>query len=193
MGFISDIFGGGQEDAANAGAAAQVTAAREAIKASTAASDKGLEFLQPFSGVAQRGIDESGFLANPQAQFKFLQNNPLFDLALENANRETNARAASKGRLSSGDTLEQLSNNVLLSAQPLINNQRQDINNLLNLGFGAAQSQANTAIGQGSTTASLLTDIGNAQSAGIIAAQNADTQGATNALNFAGNLFGGSF
>tara|TARA_R110000796_G_scaffold214800_1_gene330727 strand:- start:5505 stop:6383 length:879 start_codon:yes stop_codon:yes gene_type:complete len=213
MGFVADLFGGGQEDAANAGAAAQVRAAREAIasqersatqaiNASRQASERGLGFLDQFSGIGERGIEASSFLANPEEQFNFLKSNPIFELAMQNANRETNARAASKGRLSAGDTLSQLSNNVLLSARPLINDQRTDINNMLNLGFSNAQSQANTSIGQGTNVANILQNtgnnvadlqaqIGNAQSAGTIAAQNADTQGANNVLSLAGGLFGG--
>ncbi len=194
MGFISDIFGGGdQADAARDAAYQQAAAARNAIAASERAADKGLGFLEGFSGIKDRGIAESNFLANPQAQFDYLQSNPLFDLALNNANQQTNARAASQGRLNSGDTLEQLSNNVLLSAKPLINDQRQDVNNLLNLGFGTSQAQANTAINQGSTESNLLTDIGAAQAAGTIGAQNAKSQGVNNLLSLGGALFDGIF
>lgn len=192
---VGGIFGGGdQADAARDASNQQVAAARAAIAASERAADKGLGFLEGFSGIKDRGISESNFLANPQAQFNYLQSNPLFDLALNNANQQTNARAASQGRLNSGDTLQQLSNNVLLSAQPLINDQRQDVNNLLNLGFGTAQTQANTAINQGSTASNLLTDIGAAQAAGTIGAQNARDQGTQNLLNLGGALFtGGAF
>jgi len=186
MSFVGDLFGGGQADAASQSADAQVQAGRDAIAATRAATIRGQEFLAPFGQVAQRGIDESSFLANPQAQFESLQNNPLFQLALDNANEQTNAKAASQGRLSSGDTLERLSNNVLLSAQPLIANQRQDINNLLNLGSGIARSQANTAIGQGSAVSGLLTDIGSARSAGIIGNQNARSTGADNIVSALG-------
>lgn len=189
MGFISDIFGGGQEDAANAAADQQVQAGRDAIAASERASEKGLGFLNQFNDLVSRGARESNFLANPQAQYDFLQSNPIFNLALENANRQTNSRAASQGRLSAGDTLSQLSNNVMLSALPLLDRQRQDVGNLLNIGTGIAQSQANTAINQGTNVSNLLTDIGAAQAAGTIGAQNADTQGAGQALQLAGNLF----
>jgi hypothetical protein len=192
MSFIGDLFGGGQADAADNAAASQERAANRAITETRAATIRGQNFLAPFGDVAQRGIDESSFLANPEAQFESLQNNPLFKLALDNANEQTNAKAASQGRLSSGDTLERLSNNVLLSAQPLINNQRQDINNLLNLGSGIARSSANTAINQGSTVSGLLTDIGSAQSAGMIANQNARSEGAGNVLSLAGTLFSDS-
>lgn len=82
----------------------------------------------------------------------------------------------------------------MLSAQPLIGQQRQDINNLLNLGTGLAQTQANVAIGQGTNVGNLLTDIGASQAAGLVGGANARTQGAQNLLNLglqgAGAAFG---
>jgi hypothetical protein len=216
MSFVKDVFnsvtGKSQADAATSsaniqaqagreGIAAQLQGNREAIAASNAAANKGIGFLDQFGGITQRGIDESSFLANPQAQFEFLQNNPLFDLALENANRETGARAASQGRLSSGDTLKQLSNNVLLASQPLIDRQRSDISNLLNIGQNITTAKANTAIGAGSTASNILANqganvsntlgsIGAAQAAGVVGAQNARNQGIGNILSIAGGIFG---
>ena len=137
------------------------------------------------AAVGQQGIEQAGFLTDPQAQFDFLQSNPLFNLALDNANRATLQGAAAGGRLSAGDTLTDLSNNVLLSAQPLIGRQNQNINNLLNLSTGVAGSQANIETGLGATTGGLITDIGSVRSAGEIGAANALGAGARNLLNTA--------
>lgn len=177
-----DLFGGRGERAADAAAGEQETAALAAIAEERRGRAAGQEFLEPFGGVGARAVEQSSFLANPQEQFDFLQGNPLFDLALENANRQTSQAQASKGRFSAGDTLTALSNNVLLSAQPLIDRQRQDIGNLLNLGSGVAQTQANVAIGEGTNVGGLLTDIGNVKSSGIIAGQQAKQQGADRAI-----------
>jgi len=193
MSFIGDIVdsitGKSAADAAQNATNAQIQAGQDAIAEQRRASEQGLGFLQPFSELGQRAINESSFLANPQAQFDFLQNNPLFQLSLDNANQATNASAAARGRLSAGDTLQQLSNNVLLTSQPLIDRQRQDVNNLLNLGAGIATTQANTALGTGSNVSDLLTGIGNVQGSGIIAGQNARQGGLLGQL---GGLVGGS-
>jgi hypothetical protein len=187
MGFVREggldvlgLGGSATAQAAREGVQLQAESGREAIAEERAAREAAQQFFEPFAGVAERGIEEGGFLADPQAQFDFLQQNPLFDLALENANRVTQQSAASQGRLSAGDTLTALSNNVLLSAQPLIDRQRQDIGALLNLGTGITTAQANTAIGQGTNVGNLLTDIGSAQAAGGIGAANAQTQGNQN-------------
>ena len=174
MGFVRKVTGAdAAKDAARESASTQLEATKEAIKAREEAAARAQEFFTPFAGVAERGIEASSFLADPQAQFEFLQGNPLFDLALENVNRQTQQAAASRGRLSAGDTLQQLSENVLLSSQPLIDRQRSDVLSLLQLGGDIATSQANIETGQAAGIADLITQGGQAQAAGIIGAQQA--------------------
>jgi hypothetical protein len=104
-------------------------------------------------------------------------------MGLDNANTVTQKSAAAMGRLSSGDTLQQLTNNSLLTAAPLIADQKNSIQNLLNQGLQTAQGQANTAIGQGTDIANTTTDIGAALAAGQVGAANARGQGAQNILS----------
>jgi len=198
MGFITEEFGdidlldpsglGGRAGAEAAISAAEIQAqsGREAIGFERQARERAQEFFAPFAGVAEAGLEQAGFLTDPQAQFDFLQENPLFQMALESANTETQQLAAARGRLSAGDTLQQLSKNVLLSAQPLIDKQKQSINQLLNLGTGITTSQANVAIGESANVGNLLTDIGAAQAAGGVGAANAMQQGSQNLLSLAG-------
>ncbi|MGB0945010.1 MAG: hypothetical protein ACPGUE_21590, partial [Marinomonas sp.] len=135
--------------------AAQLAALDEATRQEMLARRQAQGFFAPFAGVAEAAIDQSGFLTDPNAQFDFLQNNPLFQASLQNANRTTDARAAAGGRLNTGDTLQQLSNNFLTTASPLIQDQKNSILDLLGLGQGIATSQANTAIGQGTALSGL--------------------------------------
>ena len=167
-----------QAEAAERASQIQAQSGDEAILAQQEAAARAQEFFTPFSGVADRGVGLSSFLGNPQEQFDFLQNNPLFQASLDNANRITNQSAAAQGRLSAGDTLKGLSQNVLLSAEPLIDRQRQDIAGLLNLGVGLAGSRANIETGLGAGTSGLLTDIGSVRGAGIIGSANAQSAGA---------------
>lgn len=198
IGLIDTDFAG--EDAAKAArraAGAQITAGQEGIEATEAARGRAQGFLTPFQPLGQRGVEESSFLADPQAQFDFLQSNPLFQLALENANRGTSQRAAAGGRSSFGTTLEDFSKNVLLSAQPLIDRQRQDIGNLINVGTGIAGSQANIETGAGATTTGLITDIGAVRAGGIVGESNAEQQAFQNLINLGvtagGVVAGGGF
>lgn len=179
MGFVSDavgdVFGsitGSTQAAEGAQEAARIQAesGREAIARQEVAAGRAQEFFEPFAGVSERGVEASQFLANPQAQFDFLQNNPLFNLALENANQRTLQTASAGRRLSFGDTLQQLSSNALLSAQPLIDRQRQDVAGLLDLGTNVAGSRANIEQGLGTNVSNLSTQIGNVLASGRIAA-----------------------
>lgn len=186
----TDFAGEGAIDAAEEAAKIQAEAGQLSIEERLAAAARAQEFLSPFAEVGQRGIDASGFLLDPQAQFDFLQNNPLFNLALENANKGTQQRASAGRRLSFGDTLQELSNNVLLSASPLIDRRRQDIFNLLNLGSGTSRAQANVELGVGSDVGGLLTDIGAAEAGGVVGAANAETQAFQNILQLGAQAAG---
>ncbi len=155
------------KEASKKAEAAQQDALGRAIAETQRATTEGQGFLAPFGDVGLSGVEQAGFLTDPQAQFDFLQNNPLFQMGLDNANTQTNQFAAARGRLSAGDTLQQLNQNALLTASPLIAGQKQSIADLLNFGSGIARSQANTALGQGSSVSNLIQDQGNVAAAGI--------------------------
>lgn len=182
MGFVRKFTGSDAAKASEESAIIQADAGREAIIEQREAAERAQGFFEPFAGAAERGIEESGFLADPQAQFDFLKDNPLFNLALENANQRTEQQASSRRRLSFGDTLQQLSNNVLLSAAPLIDRQRQDVSSLLQFGGDIATSQANIETGQAARIGDLTTGIGAATAAGQVGAASAKAQGAENVV-----------
>lgn len=188
MGLIKDFLGVNAGDAAEDAANIQAAAGERGIDFLERGTERGLGFYEPFGGIAQRAVDLSGFLADPQAQFDFLQSNPLFQMSLDQLNQGTAAQAAARGRLSAGDTLQQLTNNTMLAAMPLIDRQRQDIGNLLNLGSGIAGSQAATSVAAAPQISNLITDIGAAQAGGIVGAQNARNQGLNNLMQLGGML-----
>ena len=142
MRFVRDLTGSTAVKAAGKAGDVQVEGAIEAS-----------QLLDPFKGIGEQGLDQANFLTDPNAQFDFLQNNPLFQMSLDNANQNTLGLAAARGRLSSGDTLQQLSNNTLLAAQPLIGQQKQSIGDLLNFGMSTASNQGNLRTGQAAAEA----------------------------------------
>lgn len=177
--------------AADRSARTQARAGREAIAFQEQQAERGLGLLQQFDPITQRGIEESGFLADPEAQFQFLQENPLFQLALDEARAGTLARGAAAGRLGAGDTQSELARNVLLSSIPLIDRQRQDIGNLLNIGQGVTSSQANILQGLSAGVSPVITDIGASRAAGIMGANQAQQQGLQNLFGLFGQFAGG--
>lgn len=183
MGFIRDLTGKTAVDAATKAGEIQNVQAQQSATDVGVAGAQSQALLDPFSAVAQQGIDQAGFLTDPQAQFDFLQNNPLFQASLDNANRVTQQSAASQGRLSAGDTALDLSNNFLLSAQPLIGQQQQSIRGLIDLGRGVASEQGGTIRGTAADVANLQTGGAAAQAAGTVGAANARGTRAGNLLS----------
>lgn len=200
MGFLSqigNIFTGDESArAARKAGNIQNEAAQQAITGQIApAGERAIARFDPLAGVAQQGIDQAGFLTDPQAQFDFIQQNPLFQLGLQNLNEQTQQSAASRGRLTAGDTLEQLTQNATLASQPLIDRQRQDIMGLLNLGSGVAGQQGQIDLSAAGQITDLLTGGAAAKAGGIVGAQNARTDAFGNIIDLGTTLatsgFGG--
>jgi len=160
-------------------AKSSANAAERSAAAQMAAGQQASTLLDPFQQIGQQGLEQANFLTDSQSQFDFLQNNPLFQMGLDNANEQTLKSAAARGRLSSGDTLQQLNQNALLTASPLIADQKNSISGLLNLGVNVAGSQGN-----------LQTGVGAAEAGGIIGAQNALNQGTQADINNLGSIAG---
>ena len=168
MGFVRDLTGKTAVNAAESAADAQVLGAQEASA-----------LFDPFKGIGQQGLEQTGFLTDPNAQFDFLQNNPLFQSILDQNNQVTaNAQdnlfksAAARGRLSAGDTLqqtqrlgEQSANNLLQAASPLIQDQKNSIGDLLNFGLTTAGNQGNLRTGQAAAEAGGIVGSANARGA----------------------------
>jgi len=154
-------------------------AALEAAGIQATAADEASALFDPFQQLGQQGLDQSQFLTDPQAQFDFLQNNPLFKASLDNANTATNKLAAARGRLSAGDTFQQLSKNTLLAASPLIQQQKGSILDSLGFGERTAANQANLRTGKGAALAG-----------GVVGGQNARSAGFNNILNLGSQIAG---
>lgn len=164
-----------QRGAAKEAATAQRQAGDAALNEQRLAKEQALGFYAPYADVGGVGLDQSSFLTDSNEQYNWLQGNPLFQMGLDNANQQTTAMGAAKGRLSAGDTLMQLSNNALLAGMPLIQGQKNSISNLMNFGSNMANSQANTAIGVGNNMGNVMMGQGNAQAAGIMGSANANS------------------
>jgi hypothetical protein len=194
MGFVRNVVGAitgsTGADAAEKAGELQYQGTQQQIAEAKRAAAEGQTYLAPYADVGKQALGQTGFLTDPNAQFSFLQNNPLFKMALENANQTTLRQGAAGGRLSSGDTLQRLSSNVLLQAQPMIQEQKASIMDLLGFGGNLAQTQANTAIGTGSQVADFIGSGAAARAAGVMGAANARQQGFSNLIQLGGMAAG---
>ena len=165
----------GSNVAANKASNAAKSTARDSKEAAALQADYSVQasgLLDPFQQIGQQGLDQAGFLTNQQTQFDWLQNNPLFQMGLDNANTQTNQMAAARGRLSAGDTLQQLNQNALLTAMPLIQGQKNSIGDLLNYGQSTAANQGNLLTGQGAVLTGGIMGARNAMNSGVQADMN---------------------
>lgn len=190
MGFfsqIANVFTGSEgAKAARKSGRIQQQAGIDAATGIREAGTQASQLLQPFADLGGSGLSQADFLTNPQAQFDFLQQNPLFQMSLDRLDEGVLRGAASRGRLSAGDTLEQLSQNTLLAASPLIGQQQQNIANLLNLGLGVAGRQGQLGFGAEQLAQDFLTGGASARAAGVIGAQNARSGAMGNLIDLAG-------
>tara|TARA_R110000851_G_scaffold331616_1_gene506041 strand:- start:128 stop:817 length:690 start_codon:yes stop_codon:yes gene_type:complete len=190
MGFVDRLSGKTAAKAAVKGGEIQSQANLAAAEDAGIAGKSASNLLNPFALAARGGVDNASFLTDPSKQFDFLQNNPLFKMGLDNANEKTLKMSAAQGRLSSGDTLQQLTNNSLLAASPLINNQKQSISELLTMGQNTAANQGSILQNTAANVGNLKTGAAAAQAGGIIGAENARGAGYQNMINLAGQVAG---
>ena len=180
MGFLSQIANvfTGSEDAKarnKAGQIQQDQALSAIANEIRPAGERALGYLSPYEQLGQQGLAQANFLTDPNAQMEFARNNPLFELSRNMMTEDLNQSAASRGRLSSGDTLLQLQNAGVMAAQPLINQQKQSIFDLIRYGGGMAGNMANIDMSTAQQVTDLLTGGAAAKAAGVVGAQNART------------------
>lgn len=198
MGFLSQIANifTGSEDAkarSRAGELQQETAQRAIDEFILPSAETATARFDPLAQIGQRGIDLAGFLADPQAQAQLAFNNPLFQLSREALTEDINQSAASRGRLTAGDTLTQLQNAGAVAAQPFIDKQTQDILNLLSIAGNVAGNQADIDINTGALASDYLTGGAAARAAGIVGAQDARTAAGGNIFDVASTYATGGF
>ena len=190
MGFIRNLTGKTAANAARDSGEVQANAALEAAELQVQGGKDASALLNPFANIGEQGLAQSNFLTDPNAQFEFLQNNPLFQNALSAGDQNVDRlmqSAAARGRLSAGDTAQQLQTlgqqNLLQAAFPLIQGQKQSIGDLLNFGSTTASNQGNLLTGQAAAAAGGISDAAAAQAAGMVGGANAQGQGSQNILN----------
>ena len=180
------ILGGDAADAASQAAQLQGASADKAIALQRESRDLARADLAPFVEFGQGNMDALSLLLTGQGQADYLQSNPLFDLALDRTNKASLSSNAAQGLLNSGNTLNELNNNALLTAMPLLQNQQNQLFNAVNMGQSSAAGQANTALATGNSLADLTAQKGNIQASGIVGSQGAQQAAFNNLLNLGG-------
>tara|TARA_R110002126_G_scaffold110961_3_gene248713 strand:+ start:5599 stop:6507 length:909 start_codon:yes stop_codon:yes gene_type:complete len=207
MGFVDNLSGKTAAKAAIKGAGIQAGALEESKGIIQEGSDTAQGILvdqfgnatspfDQFSGVTNQALGMSDILFDPQAQASYLQNNPIYQNALQQAQDSTNASSAARGRIGAGDTIQRLADNTLTTALPFLQNQQQLVQGNINQGIGIAgnlsqlnsnqtSALANLELGNATNIANLVQGIGAVQAGGVTGAANARTAGASGLFNAA--------
>ena len=180
MSFLSDLFGGGNDDAAEDAARIQADATREGIALTRETRDLARSDLAPFRGLGERALAPLEQILDPTGQVDFLIDNPLFEAALQRFNQNTNASAAASGRFRAGDTRDELFSNFLRAGIPLLDFQRQGLFQAVNTGQASAAGQAATSERSNLAITDLLNQGANALAAGEVGAAQARQERAGN-------------
>ena len=132
----------------------------------------------------------SSLVTDPNAQLDFINNNPFFE-ALANKSKNTllNNQAAS-GKVGSGSTAESLQNSLLALGTDLVNQSVTQRQNLVNTGQNAAAQTGSLGASAAASISDLYAQQGNAQAAGIVGAQNANSNMVGNLVNIGSSIAG---
>lgn len=170
-------------EAAKDAARLQAGAALESAQLTSDAQAQLRGDLTPFRQAGESAIPilQELSTASPVDRVAQLQGNPLFQAALNSRDRETLGAAATQGRIGTGGFSQQLSENFLLSASPLIQQQiqeeqirKQDLLNLANIGQSSAAQTGVSGLNAAQSIGGSLQGAANATSAGIVAGQQAN-------------------
>lgn len=163
----SGIVGSMNQDAAEEAAKKNAQGIQTGIQANTKA-------LQPYTQLGQQATTRINEIQSDPAGY--IKNNPLYNSLAADAERRLLANQAAKGKVGSGGTAAALQEQLLNLGTGLVNTEIGNLQNQAGIGVGAA--------GQvGSTAYSGNTNIGNAQAAGVIGANNALTSQYQNQIN----------
>jgi hypothetical protein len=185
------LLGGAERDALQRATNELVAGGQQGIDTINQRSDQAIGRLDPFANFGSGQIDALISLLTPQGQYSFLQNNPMFQAAVDQSTGAISAAGAAGGKHNSGGMLKALFNNYLSQGQNFVQPQ---INNLLNsveVGRGAVNAQGAADSQAGRSIADILAAIANAKAGGIVAKQNSRDSAFDDVLSFGTQIFSG--
>lgn len=195
---VTDAVGltnyGDQRRATNNAMQAQLAATNNQLGAVKDYTAQANQMLQPYVDLGASQIEPLQGLLTTQGQMDYLNNNPMFQAAIDNSNRAIAARAAAGGKVNAGGTTNQLFQNYLAQGNDFINSQYNRLAPIVSLGNNNTMTQAGNTIDLGNNIANIFGNQGNIRSSGIMGMQNIKNQAVQSGTNaIMGGLYGGGF
>lgn len=185
-GIWDDISGKSGEDAANDAAALQYNATMAGVEEQRAARESMRKDLLPYQQMGTAAIPQYQQMLTPQGQQSYLQSNPMFQAAVNNAATQMKGTGAAAGKYNSGGMVNQLFQNYLGQGENFINSQYNRLYNTVGIGQNSAAMQGTNTANSAAQISNLYGQGANAMAAGQIGAANAQAQGTQNLMGLAG-------
>lgn len=190
---VTDAIGltnyGDQAKATKQAGNQQLAATNAQIAYQQGAEQRATERLQPFVNLGTSNIPGLQGLMTAQGQYDYLQSNPMFQAAVNNAAGQTKAAAASSGKFGSGGLVNQLFQNYLGQGEQFVGNQFNRLANTVGMGQASAAGQAANSLNAANNITGILGNQGDIRAAGTMAGQNIQNS----ALGGGLSLLGGSY
>lgn len=187
---VLDLTGNQAQAAATEAAQLQLQGTLAGIEELKAGREQAFEALSPFreAGAAQLGgLGE--LVSDPQAQARFIQQNPFFETLANQAQSRLFANQAARGKVGTGGTSEALQSSLLGIGSQLLNQNITQRFNLAAMGASAAAGQGTGALSTSTGIADLITQGANAQAAGVVGGQAATQQNRNQLAAAAATIF----
>lgn len=185
-GIWDDISGKSGEDAAKDAADMQYKATMAGIAEQRAARESMRQDLLPYQQMGTAAIPQYQQMLTPQGQQSYLQSNPMFQAAVNNAATQMKGTGAAAGKYNSGGMVNQLFQNYLGQGENFINSQYNRLYNTVGIGQNSAAMQGTNTANSAAQISNLYGQGANAMAAGQIGAANAQAQGTQNLMGLAG-------
>lgn len=168
---------------------AQLAATQEASLLQQQAQDQLRSDLDPYRQAGSQALPIlQQETLDPQAQYDFLQSNPIFQASLNASDREAVGAAARQGRIGTGGFSQQLQENYILNALPLLQQRQQGLTNLAQIGQNSAAQVGTAGLNTAGNVGQLGLQGANAQAAYSAASSQNRQQTANNVLGGASTL-----
>ena len=188
---VGDALGFGGSSSVKDSGQAQVAGVRDQINFLKGVEQRSTERLAPFVQLGLDNIEGFGSLLTPEGQMSFLEGNPMFQAAVNNAAQNTKNLAAAGGRAGSGGVVGELFNNYLAQGESFINNQFNRMLAPVQIGQSSAAGSAANSMNIGSQIGNAYSNIGDINAASILGQQNASAALGNNLLGIGGGIASG--
>ena len=180
---------GGESSTKNAGKASEA-GVRQQIDYLRGAESRATARLSPFVELGTSNISPFQQLLTSEGQMGYLENNPIFQAAVNNSADQLKSSAAASGKFGSGGLVNQLFQNYLGQGENFISNQFNRLLAPIQIGQSAAAGSAANTLNTASQVGNAYSNIGDIQASTILGRQNASAALGSNLLQGAGAALG---